>query len=114
VRDAIDGRPESGWLVSATVLPPYPSSELDTLAAVRAQLSGWFGDVVQGWDYLRSYEVRDALPDQRVGVLDFGRAPARLASGVYVCGDYRHSGSIQGAMTSGRQAAEAVLATLGL
>jgi len=114
VRDAIDGRPESGWLVSATVLPPYPSSELDTLAAVRAQLSGWFGDVVQGWDYLRSYEVRDALPDQGVGVLDFGRTPARLESGVYVCGDYRHSGSIQGAMTSGRQAAEAVLTTLGI
>jgi predicted NAD/FAD-dependent oxidoreductase len=34
----------------------------------------------------------------------------RLASGLFVCGDHRDTASIQGALVSGRRAAEAVLA----
>jgi predicted NAD/FAD-dependent oxidoreductase len=33
----------------------------------------------------------------------------RLASGVYVCGDHRDTASLQGALLSGRRAAEAIL-----
>ena len=38
--------------------------------------------------------------------------PNRLRAGRYVCGDHRDTGSIQGALVSGRRAAEAVLADL--
>ena len=41
------------------------------------------------------------------------RRPVRLAPGLYVAGDHRDSGSIQGALVSGRRAADAVLADLG-
>jgi hypothetical protein len=37
------------------------------------------------------------------------RRPVRLGAGRYVCGDHRDTGSIQGALVSGRRAAEAVL-----
>ena len=60
----------------------------------------------------RAYDVREALPDQRppMGRL---RRPVRVRDGVYVCGDHRDSGSIQGALVSGRRAAAAVLAGPG-
>jgi predicted NAD/FAD-dependent oxidoreductase len=35
--------------------------------------------------------------------------PAQLESGLFVCGDYRESASIHGAMVSGRRAAEAIV-----
>jgi predicted NAD/FAD-dependent oxidoreductase len=34
-------------------------------------------------------------------------------SQIFVCGDHRDNGSINGALVSGRRAAEAVLAALG-
>ncbi len=37
----------------------------------------------------------------------------RLGRGLYVCGDHRADGSINGAMASGRDAAAAVIADLG-
>ncbi len=41
------------------------------------------------------------------------RKPVCLDAGLYVCGDHRDSGSIQGALVSGRRAARAVLTDLG-
>jgi predicted NAD/FAD-dependent oxidoreductase len=41
------------------------------------------------------------------------RQPVRLAEQIYVCGDHRDTGSIQGALVSGRRAATAVLTDLG-
>jgi predicted NAD/FAD-dependent oxidoreductase len=37
------------------------------------------------------------------------RRDVRLASGLLVCGDHRDNASINGAMVSGRRAAEAIL-----
>jgi len=84
----------------------------DLLEAVRAQLGGWFGgSAVSGWHHLRTYRVEHALPAFEPGRLQIdGRGP-RLESGMFVCGDYRETPSIQGALVSGRKAAEAVAAT---
>ncbi|MFD0474075.1 FAD-dependent oxidoreductase [Nonomuraea thailandensis] len=38
--------------------------------------------------------------------------PRAAAGGLYVCGDHRDTGSLQGALVSGRRAAQAVLADL--
>jgi hypothetical protein len=45
--------------------------------------------------------------------LDMQR-PVRLGTGTYVAGDHRDTSSIQGALVSGRRAADAVLEDLGL
>jgi hypothetical protein len=42
------------------------------------------------------------------------RRPVRVLSGLYVCGDHRDTGTVQGALFSGRRAADAVLSDFGI
>ena len=96
--------PPGRALVSVTILG---AGEPD-LDAVGCQLRGWFGAAVADWRHLRSYRIPRALPAYPVGA--FGGQPARLAAGLYACGDHREHPSLNGALASGRRAAEAVLA----
>jgi phytoene dehydrogenase-like protein len=100
--------PAGKSLVSAAVVGVPAEDDAAVERAARAQLAGWFGPAVEGWRLLRVDRIRHALPDQSVGRLDPWRRPVRVRPGVYVCGDHRDQGSIDGAMTSGFRAAQAV------
>ena len=95
--------PPGQALVSATVLGGGPVD----LEAVTAQLRTWFGRQVHRWTHLRTVVVPHALPGLPVGA-DLTAAP-RLALGLYACGDHREHPSLNGALRSGRRAAQAVL-----
>lgn len=101
-----------GWLISASVLEPFAADIDEEAENIRRQLSHWFAVDAAEWRRLRSYTIEHALPDQSVGALHPARVAPRSESGMFVCGDYRHTGSIQGAMVSGRTTASAVLAEL--
>ena len=106
--EAVPGyAPPGRSLVSVSVLG---SSEPD-LEAIGHQLRGWFGSAVSGWRHLRTYRIPRALPAYPVG--GFEPLPTRLAAGLYACGDHREHPSLNGALRSGRLAAEAVLADHG-
>lgn len=103
--------PGEGSLVSVTVLGiPQTSDQL--LTEVRDQLADWFGPAVRTWHHLRTYRIPYALPRQVPPALDPPERATRWRTGIYVCGDHRDNASIQGAMVSGRRAAEAVLEDL--
>lgn len=91
-------------LVSSSVV-----SGDDSEPAVREHLARIYGRDTGAWEHVARYEITAAVPDMRPPMADF-RRPVRLSPGLYVCGDHRDSGSIQGALVSGRRAAEAVLA----
>ena len=104
--------PPGSHLVVASVVGQAPTEQaalarLDQ--AVRIQMKQWFGSQVTGWSLLRAYPLTRALPRQRHA--EWEQSPVRVAgsTGVYLCGDYRETASIQGALASGRRAAEAVL-----
>lgn len=103
--------PPGRHLVSATVVGAASSGE-ELEAAVRTQLSGWFGDQVADWRHLRTYEIGHALPAQPPGILEPPERSVRRADGLYRCGDWLDNASIQGAIDSGGRAARAVLADL--
>jgi phytoene dehydrogenase-like protein len=85
----------------------------DLLEAVKAQIGGWFGHgTVEGWRHLATRRIDYALPDFGPGRFVPGGLPPELGSGLFICGDHRESPSIQGALVSGRKAAEAVAAML--
>ncbi|MCC7140406.1 MAG: FAD-dependent oxidoreductase [Planctomycetes bacterium] len=95
--------PAGAALVHATVLGSGPVDP----EAVRRELSGWFGDEVRRWRLLRALAVPQALPSF-LPPTDPQRG-ARVRRGLYVAGDHRTHPSLQGALESGRRAAEAVL-----
>ncbi|MHB8899555.1 MAG: NAD(P)/FAD-dependent oxidoreductase [Thermoguttaceae bacterium] len=104
--------PPGASLISATVLgnPEFDESALTD--AVRAELKVWFGEQVERWRHLKTYRIAHALPELGShGLAELSR-PVRLKEGLFVCGDHRDTPSIEGALVSGRRAAEAVLQEL--
>lgn len=99
--------PEGSALVSVSVLEP---GEGDGEGAIRDQLRAWFGPRVSRWRHLATYDIAHAQPDQRPPFTP--ERPVRLSEGLYVAGDHRNTSSIQGALLSGRRAAEAVISDL--
>jgi phytoene dehydrogenase-like protein len=108
--------PHGAHLVTASVVGEAPAEKaaLTRLeGAVRLHLRKWFGPVVDSWRMLAAYPLAHALPQQRHA--EWEQAPVQLGGtgGVYMCGDYRETASIQGALASGRRAAEAVIRDWG-
>ncbi len=104
--------PPGAYLVVASVVGEAPAEAAAVMrleAEVRTHMTKWFGPVVGSWRMLRAYPLARALPQQRHA--EWEQAPVRVAGtgGVYMCGDYRETASIQGALASGRRAAEAVI-----
>ena len=108
---ASDYGPAGQSLISVTVLG-NPADANVLMAEVLDQLRDWFGTQVSTWRYLRTYSIPYALPSQPSQALNEPERSVRWKPGLYVCGDYRDNASIQGAMTSGRRVAEAVLEDL--
>jgi phytoene dehydrogenase-like protein len=107
--------PPGAHLVVASVIGQAPEGEAALLrldAAVRGHLRQWFGPMVDSWRKLAANPLPRALPQQRHA--EWEQAAVRLggSGGVYLCGDYRETASIQGALASGRRAAEAVMQDL--
>ena len=103
--------PSGQSLVSATVLDSVKDSD-GLHQPVQEYLRKWFGKTVDSWKHLRTYSIAYALPNQSTPAFEKAVQPTFLRDRVFVCGDYRANGSINGAMHSGRTAAEEVLTRL--
>jgi phytoene dehydrogenase-like protein len=104
--------PAGQALVAASVVGAPPTADLEP--AVRAQLRGWFGAAVSDWRLLRIDRIERALPRQPVGRLDPVEREVAFGPRLFVAGDHRDMASLHGALRSGRRAARAVMASLGL
>lgn len=100
--------PSGPSLVSVTVLgADRDAAVLEPL--VRAQLEEWFGQQTRGWRLLRTDRIRQGLPSQTPPWYTKPEWPVRLGPGIYGAGDLFDTASIDGALKSGRIAAEALL-----
>ncbi|MCQ4207146.1 NAD(P)/FAD-dependent oxidoreductase [Streptomyces longispororuber] len=99
--------PAGRALVSSTVLGPPPAEH-----ELRSQLAALYGTSTSGWETLAVHHDPRAVP--AMPAPHDPRRPVRLLDGLYVCGDHRDTSTVQGALHSGRRAARAVLADLGL
>lgn len=93
--------------ISILGIPDENDSALDR--RVRSELTTWFGSIVDAWRLLRVYRIPHALPRMK----PMPTSPSLCRNGIFCCGDHLESPSSNGAMASGRHAAEAVLLTLG-
>ena len=98
--------PSGRALISVSVLKDVPQVE----DRVREELEREFGGEIKSWRLLKSYRIPQALPAQNPGDLEPPERPVKNEQGLFICGDHLDQSSIQGAMVSGRRAAEAVIA----
>ncbi|ERN07195.1 15-cis-phytoene desaturase, chloroplastic/chromoplastic [Amborella trichopoda] len=101
--------PKGKTLVSVSLVGSYESwSDEELQNAVREEMGTWFaGSVVKAWNHLRTYRIGFAQPNQ-IPPTNLRKDP-RVGPGVYACGDYRDSATFDGALVSGRRAAEALI-----
>jgi phytoene dehydrogenase-like protein len=100
--------PAGHHLIAAAL--PGTTITTETVEATRHQLRGWWGGRVDSWQVVSTYSIAHGQPDQSSPFMP--RRSVRRDDGIFVCGDHRDTGSIQGALHSGRRCAEAVVADL--
>lgn len=99
--------PAGRHLIAAAV----PGSLDDALeVAVRAQMESMFGARARSWTHLRTYRIAHGQPDQSPPFSP--KKNVRVRDNIFVAGDHRDTASIQGALFSGRRAADAIHRTL--
>lgn len=106
--------PAGKYLISVTILKPFSGSEADLTEAVREELRDWFGEAACEWEFLRCYDIPAALPFQKTVSYPHKYDIKPFADGIYICGDYCHDASINGALRSGRITADAIAWDLSL
>ncbi|MFJ9419303.1 FAD-dependent oxidoreductase [Streptomyces sp. NPDC101227] len=105
--------PPGHSLITTTVLGAAAALPLSVLdKTVRPQLEKLYGAVTDDWRLLSGHHDPYAVPAMPAP-FDPQR-PVRVLSGLYVCGDHRDTGTLQGALHSGRRAARALLRDFGL
>ncbi|XP_021897952.1 uncharacterized protein LOC110814705, partial [Carica papaya] len=101
--------PPGKALVSVSLVGLWEEkSEEELTAEVVRELSGWFGGAaVESWAHLRTYRIGFAQPNQRppTGLIE----KPEIRPGLFLCGDYVTCATFDGALVSGRKAAEALL-----
>ncbi len=106
--------PAGQELIAASCVGQTPRSDAEMLAlgdAVRAHATRWFGPQVDTWRLLGAYPIEYALPLARTALWE--ATSPRLTDNVYLCTDAQETPSLQGALASGRRAAEAILSQRG-
>ena len=106
--------PAGQSLISVSVVGDPQSLSNDVQDTVRRQLREWFGASVDSWSLLKRYSIPYALPVQPAHFRDGIPMASRIVQGLYHCGDYSDTASIQGAMISGRKTAEALISDLSV
>ena len=97
-----------GQHLIVAALPGVIDGDLETMS--RDQLRTWWGPQVDAWRHIKTYRIAHAGPEQ---LPPFNpEQQVSLGDGIFVCGDHRDTGSIQGALYSGRRCGDAVLASL--
>lgn len=105
---ALSYAPAGRALISVTVAEQTGGLD-DAPQTVRQCLRSWFGSQVGEWRHLRTDHIEHALPPIDVLAPGNHSMSPRVAAGLYLCGDYRESGTLNGALLSGRKAAETIL-----
>lgn len=102
--------PPGKSLASVTVVDPAALKlhEVTLDACVRKQLEVWWPDNdVANWKLLRVYRIPYAQPAQTPPYTLW--SPARLQDRLFLCGDHRATATLNGAIASGREAAQQIL-----
>jgi protoporphyrinogen oxidase len=101
--------PEGQCLISATILGIDDREDSILADAIKLEMSKWFKSAIDDWELLKVYRIPNALPNVPHVSYDIEPNSIVIDENIYLCGDHMLQGSIQGALRSGRQAAELLI-----
>lgn len=104
--------PTGRHLISATVLGTDDVQEELLADRIRANARKWYGDSVDDWEFLRLYRIPHAQPTQEPGFRSRRSFRGFPRDGILYAGDYLETASLNGALVSGRRAAQRVMKAL--
>ena len=100
--------PPEKSLISVSLAPEKQATFDETNSLVKQQLTDWFGDQVNQWELIQTYQIPFGLP--KLDLASILRSPeVDDLKSTYICGDHLQTPSIEGAMDSGLRAAEAII-----
>ncbi len=107
--------PPGQELIAVSIVGVAPGDDATMQALeerVREHAERWFGaEAVEQWRLVGAYPIEHALPLART--TQWESSATRVTDNVYMCSDAQETPSLQGALASGRRAAEAILAQRG-
>lgn len=104
-----DYAPEGRSLISVSLIGDHEkNASPDIIPKVIDELKFWYPEAVS-WNHLKTYVIPYALPNDEQVTNDIGPAAIKINAHCFICGDHLLNGSINGAMKSGRLAAEAII-----
>ncbi|WP_291725342.1 protoporphyrinogen/coproporphyrinogen oxidase [Bernardetia sp.] len=83
-------------------------TEEELIEKTRRELSLWYGTHAYEWEFLKSYAIPHALPNQNSVRHTPSVDDLKIHDGLYRCGDYLLNGSLNAAMRSGRLVAQLI------
>lgn len=102
--------PSGDALISLSLSGDFKDNT-ELIGAALKDISPWFpSSITDSWTFIKTYHIPHALPNQSKVSYDLDISAARINDNLYTCGDYMLQGSINGALRSGRQLAEYLLA----
>jgi len=104
--------PPGKSLASVTVVD-YSSNLTDDaiMSAITSELNTWWDFETEKWEFLKMYRIPYAQPAQSIPYAIKGKSQT-VSEGIQCCGDHRGGATLNGAIASGRQAAQKVLDSL--
>jgi phytoene dehydrogenase-like protein len=93
--------PAGKTLIAVIVVDDQFIKRTDLESEVRSQCCEWFGDIVNGWEHLRTYQIEHALPDQSPPTQNPYLLPKPISENIRVCGEYQSLPGLQWALMSG-------------
>lgn len=98
--------PEGKHLVAVSVVKEHDLDDEELEVKCLTELSEWFGLKVMDWKHLKTYHIKYAMPFKPI--LDEVKFTKKITDTVYACGDCLSVGSMESALRSGRETADAV------
>ncbi len=104
--------PQGQHLISVSITGKADKKGEGLAGQVKEEMRRWFGAPAEAWRLLDERVIEYALPARQNVRHDIDPAELRIGERLFRCGDHLLNGSINGAMRSGRLAAEAIGAAL--
>ena len=103
--------PAGKTLVAVVVLDENFRGKSELAGEVRKQCREWFGDAVNDWEHLRTYDIDHALPDQSPPTHNPYLLPKPFSETISICGEHQSLPGLQWALMSGHMTGKHLVET---